>query len=128
MLNDKNTEIMVLKEMIKSTKAMVRAKDVDLLRLRKKFASQDFLALNLSEEDRQLTALRSGLAKHKTQAPPPNRLAPVGLLKPSPGPRLKARHQHPEPEPQEEEPERLVAPADPAAPEAALDRRAETRD
>ena len=33
---DKNTEIMVLREMIKSTKSMVRAKDVDLARIKRK--------------------------------------------------------------------------------------------
>lgn len=122
MLNDKNTEIMVLKEMIKSTKAMVRAKDVDLARLRKKYANQDFVVNNLSDDDRQQTALRSGIAKQKSLAGP-NRLAPVGLLKASPGARLRGRNQRPgsEVDPQEDEPERTVASRDPAAPQAALD-------
>lgn len=35
-LSDKNTEIMVLREMIKSTKSMVRAKEVDLVRLKRR--------------------------------------------------------------------------------------------
>ena len=35
-LNEKNTEIMVLKEMVRSTKALLRAKDVDIQRLKRK--------------------------------------------------------------------------------------------
>lgn len=36
MVNERDTEIMVLKEMVKSTKSMVRAKDVDISRLKRK--------------------------------------------------------------------------------------------
>ena len=36
LINERDTEIMVLKEMVRSTKSMVRAKEVDLQRTKKK--------------------------------------------------------------------------------------------
>lgn len=109
---------MVLKEMIKSTKAMVRAKEVDLARLKKKYANQDFAMNNLSDDDRQQTALRSGIAKQKPGLGSQQRLGAVGLLKSGPSHKLKVRSfkNGAEADPQEDEPERIVSETKPAAP------------
>lgn len=78
---EKNTEILVLKEMVKSTKSMVRAKDVDLTRLKRKaFASESSMLMhNASDDDRAaLTTAKSSLSKTK-----PGIIArsPAGALK-----------------------------------------------
>ena len=48
-MNEKNTEIMVLKEMVRSTKALLRAKDVDIQRLKRKVNISS--AVRLSHEN-----------------------------------------------------------------------------
>lgn len=65
---EKNTEILVLREMVKSTKSMVRAKDVDLTRLKRKVLTSDtnMLMMNASEDERAaLTTAKSSLSKPK---------------------------------------------------------------
>lgn len=68
MLADKNTEILVLREMVKSTKSMVRAKDLDLSRLKRKAAGSEMnmMIMNASDDERAgLTTAKSSVLKPK---------------------------------------------------------------
>jgi chromosome segregation ATPase len=79
-LSDKNTEILVLREMIKSTKAMVRAKDVDLARLKRKAQQSD--SQPPLEEDRILSTAPKSMIGRK---PLPGAKTLMGAKTPVPG-------------------------------------------
>lgn len=67
-LNEKSTEILVLREMIKSTKSMVKAKDVDLVRLKRKLTDGGVLQAQMShleEEKINLEVAKAATAKSK---------------------------------------------------------------
>ena len=78
--------------MIKSTKAMVRAKEVDLTRLRKKYSNQDFIVANMSDDERLNTAVRSSLGGKQKPVVGQGRMGAVGLLKSGPSIKLKPKN------------------------------------
>ena len=104
-LSDKNTEILVLREMIKSTKSMVRAKDVDLARLKRR-AQQSDSQTPVFDEDRSTIAAPKGFIGRK---PLPNAKLLNGLKSPTTV-KLRAKGRHAEPDSADEDnPERPVA-------------------
>ena len=104
-LSDKHTEILVLREMIKSTKSMVRAKDVDLARLKRK-AQHTEGQIPIAEEDRSMTTAPKSLVGKRLL---PNQKVMSGMKSPI-GVKIKPKGIHyPEVESGEEEnPERPV--------------------